>query len=62
MIPERIEGAFKNLMIIVDAAKLTKAERFQLETDLEVLQKEIVDKYTSYKEEVKEEPTEAINN
>lgn len=62
MIPERIEGAFKNLMLIVDAAKLNKAERNQLENDLEALYKEIVDKYTSYKEEVKEEPTEAINN
>lgn len=62
MIPERIEGAFKNLLLIVDGAKLTKAERFQLETDLEVLYKEIVDKYTSYKDEVKQEPTEALNN
>jgi hypothetical protein len=61
MIPERLEGAFKNLLLIVDAAKLTKAERFQLENDLEALYKEIADKYTSYKQEVKEEPKEAIN-
>jgi hypothetical protein len=62
MIPERIEGAFKNLLVIVDGAKLTKPERFQLENDLEALYKEIVEKYTSYKEETKQEPSEAINS
>lgn len=61
MIPERLEGAFKNLLLIVDGAKLNKAERNQLENDLEALYKEIVDKYTSYKDEVKEEPKKAVN-
>jgi len=62
MIPERIEGAFKNLLVIVDGAKLTKPERFQLENDLEALYKEIAEKYTSYNKAVKQEPSEAINS